>query len=48
LSENAFNNPTEFDVVPLVYYRLKRPLKAGAHLPQMKMEKIFYGVKDGF
>ncbi len=48
LSESAFTSPTEFDTVPIVYYRLRRPLKAGAQLPHMKMENIFYGAADDF
>ncbi len=33
LSEEAFNEPTEFDLMPLVYFRMTKPIKKGSELP---------------
>lgn len=41
LSENAFLNPSIYDLNPLIYYRLRRPLKEDAELPLLD-PAIFY------
>lgn len=45
LSEEAFAEPTEFDHMPLVYFRLTHPLKDGATLPLVDLTK--FHKKDG-
>lgn len=41
LSEQSFNEPTEFDFLPLVYFRLTHPLKEGQSLPLVDLSKLF-------
>ena len=41
LSEDAFAQPTEFDILPLVYFRLAKPLKAGSTLPLIDLSKLY-------
>ena len=41
LSEKAFREPNAFDINPLIYYRLSKPLKADAELPELDLS-LFY------
>jgi hypothetical protein len=41
LSEEAFAQPTEFDHLPLVYFRISKPLIEGAVLPTVDLTKLF-------
>ena len=35
LCEEEFMKPSIFDINPLIYYRIKKPLKDGARLPRL-------------
>lgn len=48
LCEQAFYEPTEYDVTPVIYYRMTKPLKRGAVLPTIANDKIFYGTEQDF
>ena len=41
LSQEAFVEPTEYDILPQVYFRLTKPLKADAKLPMIDLSKLF-------
>ena len=41
LCEAEFMKPSIFDINPLVYYRIKKPLKAGARLPRLDSINFF-------
>lgn len=41
LSEQAFNEPTEIDYLPLVYFRVTHPLKEGQNLPLVDISRLF-------
>ena len=41
LSEEAFNEPTESDHLPLVYFRLTHSLKADVKLPEVDVKEIW-------
>ena len=41
LSEQAFSEPTTFDYLPLVYFRLTHPLKEGQKLPVADLSKLY-------
>ncbi len=41
LSEGEFMKPSIFDLNPLVYYRIKKPLKEGARLPRLDSSNFF-------
>jgi hypothetical protein len=41
LCETEFMNPSIFDINPLVYYRIKKPLKEGARLPIIDLTNFF-------
>ena len=33
--------PTEYDILPQLYYRLSKPLKEGVKLPMVDLSKLF-------
>lgn len=41
LSEKSIQTPTSYDINPLIYYRINKPLKAGVKLPMINL-KDFY------
>lgn len=41
LSEKGINQPNIFDINPLIYYRLRKPLKDGAKLPSIDLKTYF-------
>jgi hypothetical protein len=41
LCESEFMNPSIFDINPLVYYRIKKPLKEGARLPIIDLSDFY-------
>jgi len=48
LCENSFLEPNEFDFLPVVYYRLTKPLKPKAVLPTIQPEKLFYNMGPSY
>ena len=34
--------PTEFDFIPQVYFRIAKPIKEGGKLPMVDLTKVFY------
>ena len=42
LSESEYlHHTTQFDIHPLIYYRLRKPLKEGAKLPQIDLKQVY-------
>ncbi|CDW84904.1 hect e3 ubiquitin [Stylonychia lemnae] len=41
LCETAFMQPNSFDINPLIYYRIKKPLKKGARLPIIDLKQYY-------
>lgn len=41
LCESSFMIATEFDYLPLVYYRISKPLKEGEKLPLIDLSQLF-------
>jgi hypothetical protein len=41
LSEEAFASPIEIDHLPLVYFRVSKPLIEGAVLPKVDLSKLY-------
>lgn len=41
LSEKSIMLPNIYDINPLIYYRIKRPLKQRARLPFMDLKKYY-------
>ena len=42
LSESEFlHHTTQFDIHPLIYYRLRKPLKEGVKLPQIDLKQVY-------
>jgi hypothetical protein len=46
MSESGFQQPSIYDINPLVYYRLAKPLKEGARLPLLDSKDIFKETAD--
>ena len=46
LSEQAFDEPTEFDILSLIYFRLTHPLKEGQSLPVVDLSRLFVSEGD--
>ena len=46
LSEQAFFNPNEFDMMPHIFYRLTKPLKEDAKLPTITLSDFYAQTED--
>ena len=46
LTEEDFHQPQEFDNIPLLYFRITKPLKAEAVLPHIDMNRLFTSVPE--
>jgi hypothetical protein len=41
LSEKSVNLPSQYDINPLIYYRIAKPLIAGARLPEIELKQFY-------
>jgi hypothetical protein len=46
LSESGFHQSSIYDINPLLYYRIKKPLKEGARLPMLDSKDFFKETAD--